>query len=42
MIPNYIFNLKKLPINQNGKLDYKFLFKVAKLKLNNKGQNVEK
>jgi len=34
MIPNYIFKIKKFPLNQNGKLDLNNLSKIAEQKIN--------
>ena len=34
MLPNYFLYIKKIPYNQNGKLDTNNLLKTAKRKLN--------
>ena len=36
MIPDYYFYIKKIPYNQNTKLDISYLMKLAKKKINEK------
>ena len=34
MIPNYLFRIKKFPLNQNGKISVNVLIENAKMKIN--------
>lgn len=34
MVPNYIFQIEEMPLNQNGKIDSKALLSIAKKKIN--------